>query len=427
MVTTLRALDQELPQKRLQKRVQIFCKSFVTLPKVYSSPYLEPYPKPKIPRSNPLPRPPLPKANFAPYTNYTNEHFVVANEDSRWYDINYRFKQSSFNKMNILNELYPAHQKQDENRVQILFQEFTEALRCYCHNCHTNQSSHRKDNVMGPVYRVELEQSQTKKQFLWLAKCYQTQLMIKRLVTQILFDKIPNLNYIRVCINCPECKTDFEMLQMLLDTKDTLSHYSIDYDKHFLDYIFWPAVTKEEQSVQLLQAFNLLAKQQGPIDICVKDVWFMELQLWNDKIFDKAVDSFEIKSHTRFNPKDNILMENVLKLALSKLRHNPKFVLAALPNSHKVPLLMEWIRKRYGLKYSSKDRREALRKSTLQWEELLKHRLHIRIPTPKDVCRSERLTYGEKNDAMKCVSTLTRYFFYVRMACIQLKCSKKNS
>ncbi|EDW85235.2 uncharacterized protein Dwil_GK18386 [Drosophila willistoni] len=71
---------------------------------------------------------------------------------------------------------------------------------------------------------------------------------------------------------------------------------------------------------------------------------------------------------TNFDPNDEHLMEQMLYDALKELRQNSKFVLASLPQSHQVPELREWIRRRYGKRY----RAQTIKEFNIQQQNLMK-------------------------------------------------------
>ncbi|XP_068151099.1 uncharacterized protein [Drosophila tropicalis] len=71
---------------------------------------------------------------------------------------------------------------------------------------------------------------------------------------------------------------------------------------------------------------------------------------------------------TNFDPNDEHLMEQMLYDALKKLRQNSTFVLASLPQSHQVPELREWIRRRYGKRY----RAETIKEFNVQQQNFMK-------------------------------------------------------
>jgi hypothetical protein len=84
------------------------------------------------------------------------------------------------------------------------------------------------------------------------------------------------------------------------------------------------------------------------------------------------------------------------KMGLKKIgNENPRLVIPFLPESHKLPLLREWIRVRYGYKH---DRKRALQRSKSFWE-LLSHKnrsIPIQIPNPKDIFGKRKTNWNHK-------------------------------
>uniref|UniRef100_A0A1A9VCA1 Uncharacterized protein n=1 Tax=Glossina austeni TaxID=7395 RepID=A0A1A9VCA1_GLOAU len=63
---------------------------------------------------------------------------------------------------------------------------------------------------------------------------------------------------------------------------------------------------------------------------------------------------------TYYDPNDDELMERMLKDAIDYLKKDPQYVLLSLPGVHRLPILREWIRSRYGKVYSCKEQRGHL-------------------------------------------------------------------
>ncbi|XP_017042728.2 uncharacterized protein LOC108089123 [Drosophila ficusphila] len=55
------------------------------------------------------------------------------------------------------------------------------------------------------------------------------------------------------------------------------------------------------------------------------------------------------------DPNDTEQIENLLKEAFRILRKNPNYVLASLSNSHKLPVLLDWVANRYGKTFNRKE------------------------------------------------------------------------
>ncbi|XP_030377029.1 uncharacterized protein LOC115625932 [Scaptodrosophila lebanonensis] len=98
--------------------------------------------------------------------------------------------------------------------------------------------------------------------------------------------------------------------------------------------------------------------------------------------------SFE--DRTSFDPNDDVLMDQMLKDAFGILRQDARYVLASLPDGHLLPVLREWVRKRYGKRYPSVEDDE-IRKKLLALAE------NLSAPRPKALFQNRNFPhkYGE--------------------------------
>lgn len=98
-------------------------------------------------------------------------------------------------------------------------------------------------------------------------------------------------------------------------------------------------------------------------------------------------------------------MIRMLKDAMDYLRKNPKYVLASLPESHKLPSLREWIMRRYGKIYFWKDRVEEYKASAKIFKALIGASLDVRIPTVgRDIGTKAFVDYSCRNYIIEKVS-----------------------
>lgn len=93
-----------------------------------------------------------------------------------------------------------------------------------------------------------------------------------------------------------------------------------------------------------------------------------------EKIWNKELDRYQMMvdeqlakcplgleyQQTYYDPNNDELMERMLKDAIDYLRKDPQYVLLSLPGVHRLPILKEWIRLRYGKVYSCKQQRDKL-------------------------------------------------------------------
>ncbi|XP_022223026.2 uncharacterized protein LOC111074533 [Drosophila obscura] len=80
-----------------------------------------------------------------------------------------------------------------------------------------------------------------------------------------------------------------------------------------------------------------------------------------------------------FDPDDNELMDRMLADGMKELRKHHRFVLATLPDAHKIPILRQWIKRRYGKAYTQRELQENLKESLQVFETVT----HLQNHPPK--------------------------------------------
>uniref|UniRef100_A0A0K8VZB7 DUF4770 domain-containing protein n=1 Tax=Bactrocera latifrons TaxID=174628 RepID=A0A0K8VZB7_BACLA len=86
-----------------------------------------------------------------------------------------------------------------------------------------------------------------------------------------------------------------------------------------------------------------------------------------------------------YDCEDKELMHSMLRSALAHLAKNPKYVLASLPDCHKLPCLREWIYERYGKRYTYAERVADFAHSRKISKGINNLRLGVQVPTTYDV------------------------------------------
>ncbi|XP_052843114.1 uncharacterized protein LOC128256657 [Drosophila gunungcola] len=102
------------------------------------------------------------------------------------------------------------------------------------------------------------------------------------------------------------------------------------------------------------------------------------------------------KDTDKIDPDNAEQMNQLLKDGLRALRKEPRFVLASLPEAHKLPILREWVKRRYGKTYSQKELEESIAESNRIFE--LVTVLQSSPPDP-DLMGIDRLRRSEENFA----------------------------
>nr|XP_014091466.1 uncharacterized protein LOC106618301 [Bactrocera oleae] len=100
------------------------------------------------------------------------------------------------------------------------------------------------------------------------------------------------------------------------------------------------------------------------------------------------------KANTYYDPNNKALMHQMLKEGIERLAKDTRYVLAALPDAHKLPILRYWIYQRYGKVYTQKELIEIFKSSTLLFRALLQIQIHEALPSPTDLGRAVFIDYS---------------------------------
>lgn len=404
MMTTLRELDRLLPVP--EKRKEIPKKEKVKCIKIkYDSPYLEPLMEPKLQPSRLMIVPKSIHPKFEIYQQYKNPFYIIQNESNRWYAyeklansnakniadniINNQISKvvnEDFDREKILNSLCEKHRK-DADKNETLMNLLTECPKPSDDNDFLgerleNYSSFEK----GVIYGVQLELAKTEGEFKELAEQYQKQVIIKTLLRQIL-QNATDFKYIHLCNNCEKCMESYKLYQnvvennqcremnQLPDVTDDKNHfdynhchqenrqffikptknssYSFDYEHIFSTNTLRDVGTIKNAVFKALDLDEHLTEESA-IKVCLKDIWQYELKLWNEK-YEADQDEKEMKIVTTVIGGNRQEIYKMLRSAITMMKKNPKFVLAALPGAHRLLILREWALKRYGILYTLSD------------------------------------------------------------------------
>lgn len=410
MITTLRGLDAILPKHLKHPCKPCLCQTRVERKKsiLYDSPYLEPQLRPLVPISKPLPRIPLADPCFSPYDKYKDQSYIVENESSRFYGSNtdtYGCGCSVVNRDMILQQYCPTNRtkKEHEEYSERLYDEFVSATCCYC-LCDHKSGNHTSTNEI--VHFAQLEQARNNHEFIAILKAYIGQVVVNQIMKVLLFCDTSGITNIKACVNCAECEKDFVKFKKLTDQQNNLQQSTKPYKERILISVFG-----SKGPAGLLKIFNDIAKErQQTVHACVKDVWKTEYHLWSDyqpeELAVGCCCDYDLETADNINPRDDNLMNCMLTGALQKMREDSKFVIPHLPQANKIPLLKQWIRVRYGIKYSREERAKMLDTSMHQWRLLeRKGKFKTPVPMPIDVCKDSRhLHQGDRKKVDRCVS-----------------------
>lgn len=138
------------------------------------------------------------------------------------------------------------------------------------------------------------------------------------------------------------------------------------------------------------ESLTRVADTEVCVEKCVANIWEKEVRRDSEKREnlrkqEELEKEMQLKSPLNYNfkyidPRDSTLMNSMLLDAMKYMRKNRKFVLASMPEAHKLPLLHEWIRVRYGLTYSETEKREAGEISRRIFERIKAVGMNVGVP-----------------------------------------------
>ncbi|EDV53004.1 uncharacterized protein LOC6554962 [Drosophila erecta] len=138
-----------------------------------------------------------------------------------------------------------------------------------------------------------------------------------------------------------------------------------------------------DDDVQYLSA-ALSGEEEGSLDALVdraaKRVFARDVKTFHKELekLHKEKAAKLNKSDSRLNfgqefydPENIPLMKEMLRLGLEKVAQDKRYVLPTLPDVHSVPYLIEWIRLRYGKRYSYAEKEQILNRDKLVMDQII--------------------------------------------------------
>lgn len=80
-----------------------------------------------------------------------------------------------------------------------------------------------------------------------------------------------------------------------------------------------------------------------------------------------------------------------------EMRKNPKFILASLDRSHELPILINFVQAKYGLKYNAKYHRNKLEQARYIWQSFINESLYIKPLDPRTIFKNKHVSYDLRN------------------------------
>ncbi|KAH8291077.1 hypothetical protein KR054_008276, partial [Drosophila jambulina] len=135
------------------------------------------------------------------------------------------------------------------------------------------------------------------------------------------------------------------------DSRETLDRSSSHSQRSHIDY-------KAQIVEAVIQCANTIWQKQAA---------FKRTEMEQQERMAKR-NALRYEEDEKFDPDNAEQMNNLLKDGLKVLSRNPRYVLASLPDSHKLPVMREWIKRRYGKAYSQKELEASLVESSRIFE-----------------------------------------------------------
>ncbi|KAL7738414.1 hypothetical protein ACLKA6_006729 [Drosophila palustris] len=157
---------------------------------------------------------------------------------------------------------------------------------------------------------------------------------------------------------------------------------------------------------------------------CAKEIWMKGVSLKRAEVeraeaakAQRATVTSELKYDVeKLDPDDAELMNKMLQDGMRELRKNQRYVLASLPNAHKLPVLQEWIKRRYGKQYTEAEVQKSIQESVKIFEmiTLLQGR-----PPAADLMGMDQLPLEKENynyaKAAKALGDKVRTAYYQKL------------
>ncbi|KAM7345147.1 uncharacterized protein ACRADG_011572 isoform 2-T4 [Cochliomyia hominivorax] len=405
------------------------------------------------------------RVDFDIYSCYNNPNHMVQNEYNRWHS-HYLFNPAKriahlvireiiANIFNDLKKSTSKYQNQEilcdyHNTLKIikinLQHESNVEKRNYCLNNFLNSQDHKKDFSKDTMNKLLLNHQ-------ILTRNYENNSL--KIITS--FDKLYDVilgDHFQ-----GQCDGNFNAINSKIgmiasDLKDGTCKFNSDHTNRnrckeytFYEYQQNQNQTKMIDSIETLNGNEIIEDifSVSPVEDknLIKKMFFNALDCNKKKLIKydeiirqnaKNIFSNEVKNHeekmkkeevehnvkpltqyptlANYNAEDRELMDRMLFDAFQYLRKNPKFVWAQLPEAHKVPILREWIARRFGKEYTSRDRCESYRTSCNIFRALNKSNSEYTFPSVKQIGKQIVLDYNCKKYLDKKVQYIKNKYHY---------------
>lgn len=199
------------------------------------------------------------------------------------------------------------------------------------------------------------------------------------------------------------------------------SPFKFDYHKIFdIPFEREDAVNIKKRCVAAIKSEECLsnhnAESKENIDAAIKNCTMKAMENTFNKRYMNVEYDIEplipsVKGNTYYDPNNKALMHQMLKEGIERLSKDTRYVLAALPDAHKLPILRYWIYQRYGKVYTQKELSDIFKTSTLLFRALLQIQIHEALPSSADLGRAVFIDYSCHKYLMRkvCIKKLCIY------------------
>ncbi|XP_073811145.1 uncharacterized protein [Musca autumnalis] len=178
---------------------------------------------------------------------------------------------------------------------------------------------------------------------------------------------------------------------------------------------FLHALDKDIATLNELQ--GAASKLEVAAKECASNIWLKKLQKYQGEFDDSEkmlLSSWPLKQYPpdgKYDTEDRTLMDKMLADAFDYMRKNPKFVLVQLPEAHKLPMLREWIARRFGKVYTPKDRYDSYSYSLKVFHALDRMSFDFPTPTASQIGKNHFVSYNCKKYLGMKVDAIKRRFY----------------
>lgn len=407
MVATISALEAILPvpppkpqRMTSSTRVTVKKKINVDVPKGKFCSYLEKLPRPRSIGKRVFQPPKLPKFQESPYENRYRPSGKCVSQKIRTVAEpmdDGRVSRMKHDIMEAIERLYSVK----ETRINKLLLNLIEGSK----NATLISTCGIDYIATSPVVLNNINE---KAEFERLLRLYLFKASIKCCVNCLL-NNSERLKHIKLD-HLPKDPTPAES-----STNDALSN---DYDAMVLNCVHGSpnennaqlALDLDEAAKHYLEANHGSSSEQH-ITLCIGNISKCDMSLWTMHSLTRSSNGDASLDMAQINFASPTDLSELLRVSLGKLRVDPRLVLPTLPNAHETPFLREWMRNRYGCKYSAEYRMKALTIDQRKWENFGRSFVRVYIPLADEVFPVPRISYDKKDFVRQRIKDMDEIYY----------------